>query len=170
MTLGNSHMKLTKSIAVSTWFYVNIYHRGSLVKMSKLWQINYSTWVIISKQSCSNFVSFQLFCVNGTSNQIDFIHFIRLWNILWNGEFRDKLIILFLAHLESEFTRGRNGSSVNNPILYFQMLKHAKKVSVLYLNQYQFVQHRWSAKVDRLTYYHRQKNNNCLRSNLKMRK
>ena len=33
--------------------------------------------------------------------QIDFIHFIRLWNILWNGNIRDKLILLFISHLES---------------------------------------------------------------------
>jgi hypothetical protein len=34
------------------------------------------------------------------ANHIDFIHFIRLWNILWNGDFKDKISILFLAHVE----------------------------------------------------------------------
>jgi hypothetical protein len=34
------------------------------------------------------------------SNEIDFINFIRLWNILLNGDFKEKLILLFIAHLE----------------------------------------------------------------------
>ena len=37
------------------------------------------------------------------SDQIDFIRFIRLWNILWNGDFKDKLTILFIAHLQGSF-------------------------------------------------------------------
>ncbi|CAF3400844.1 unnamed protein product [Rotaria sp. Silwood1] len=48
---------------------------------------------------------FDLFNLNVQSNQIDFIHFIRLWNILWNEDFKDKLIILFLSHLEDENKR-----------------------------------------------------------------
>ncbi|UJR27471.1 hypothetical protein I4U23_008757 [Adineta vaga] len=60
---------------------------------------------------------FDLFCVNATANQIDFIHFIRLWNILWNGEFRDKLIILFLAHLENIKMREDGFNIIFEPIL-----------------------------------------------------
>ncbi|CAF4493213.1 unnamed protein product, partial [Rotaria sp. Silwood2] len=48
---------------------------------------------------------FDLFNLNTQPNQIDFIHFIRLWNILWNEDFKDKLIILFLSHLEDENKR-----------------------------------------------------------------
>ncbi|CAF4833627.1 unnamed protein product [Rotaria socialis] len=48
---------------------------------------------------------FDLFNVNTQTNQIDFIHFIQLWNILWNEDFKNKLIILFLSHIEDEERR-----------------------------------------------------------------
>lgn len=41
--------------------------------------------------------------MNTVSNHIDFIHFIRLWNILWNRNLRQKLIILFVAHIQGLF-------------------------------------------------------------------
>ncbi|CAF4253974.1 unnamed protein product, partial [Rotaria sordida] len=46
-----------------------------------------------------------LFNLNVQPDQIDFIHFIRLWSILWNEDFKYKLIILFLSHLEDENKR-----------------------------------------------------------------
>ncbi|CAF0924420.1 unnamed protein product [Rotaria sordida] len=48
---------------------------------------------------------FDLFNLNVQPDQIDFIHFIRLWSILWNEDFKHKLIILFLSHLEDENKR-----------------------------------------------------------------
>ncbi|CAF1436530.1 unnamed protein product [Rotaria magnacalcarata] len=48
---------------------------------------------------------FDLFNVNTKANQIDFIHFIQLWNILWHEDFKNKLIILFLSHIEDEKRR-----------------------------------------------------------------
>ncbi|CAF3906161.1 unnamed protein product [Rotaria sp. Silwood2] len=43
---------------------------------------------------------FDVFCTSTNSNEIDFINFIRLWNILLNGDFNDKLKLLFIAHIE----------------------------------------------------------------------
>jgi hypothetical protein len=41
-----------------------------------------------------------VFAIRTRSNEIDFINFIRLWNILLNGDFKDKLKLLFIAHFE----------------------------------------------------------------------
>ncbi|CAF1266589.1 unnamed protein product [Rotaria sordida] len=43
---------------------------------------------------------FDVFSISTNSNVIDFINFIRLWNILLNGDFRDKLKLLFIAHMD----------------------------------------------------------------------
>lgn len=31
---------------------------------------------------------------------MDFINFIRLWNILLNGDYKDKLKLLFVSHIQ----------------------------------------------------------------------
>jgi len=31
---------------------------------------------------------------------MDFINFIRLWNILLNGDYKDKLKLLFVSHFQ----------------------------------------------------------------------
>ncbi|CAF1369075.1 unnamed protein product [Adineta steineri] len=59
---------------------------------------------------------FDLFCLSTAPDQIDFIHFIRLWNILWNEDFQKKLVILFLAHLENKKVREDGFNLVFEPI------------------------------------------------------
>lgn len=42
------------------------------------------------------------------SNQIDFIHFIQLWNTMWKEDLRNKFLILFLSHIEGLFIIKQN--------------------------------------------------------------
>ncbi|UJR21588.1 hypothetical protein I4U23_024670 [Adineta vaga] len=48
---------------------------------------------------------FDGFCMTTNSNEMDFISFIRLWNILLNEEFKEKLKLLFIIHLKDEKRR-----------------------------------------------------------------
>lgn len=50
-----------------------------------------------------------MFRLNNDKEELDFIRFIRLWNILINGDFQEKLKLLFIAHLDRSSTRRENG-------------------------------------------------------------
>ncbi|CAF1392144.1 unnamed protein product [Adineta ricciae] len=48
---------------------------------------------------------FDALCTSTNSNEMDFINFIRLWNILLNEDFKLKLKLLFVSHLKDEKRR-----------------------------------------------------------------
>ncbi|CAF0721766.1 unnamed protein product [Adineta ricciae] len=48
---------------------------------------------------------FDALCTSTNSNEMDFINFIRLWNILLNEDFKEKLKLLFVSHLKDEKRR-----------------------------------------------------------------
>jgi hypothetical protein len=40
--------------------------------------------------------------MSSNANEMDFIKFIRLWDILLNGDFKQKLKLLFVVHLKGK--------------------------------------------------------------------
>ncbi|CAF4497386.1 unnamed protein product [Rotaria socialis] len=66
---------------------------------------------------------FDTYSISANSNEIDFINFIRLWNILLNGEFNDKLRLIFIAHIEEGKRRDKAISTLLEPTTMYPVSK-----------------------------------------------
>ncbi|CAF1052748.1 unnamed protein product [Adineta steineri] len=61
-----------------------------------------SPWFIGEQPEDLANLLFNSFCLPTNSNEIDFINFIRLWNILLNGDVTEKLKLLFIIHMKDK--------------------------------------------------------------------
>ncbi|CAF5078189.1 unnamed protein product, partial [Rotaria magnacalcarata] len=66
---------------------------------------------------------FDVYSISTNSNEIDFINFIRLWNILLNEDFNDKLRLIFIAHIEEGKRRDKAISTLLEPITMYPVSK-----------------------------------------------